>query len=73
MQVNVHEAKTHLFRLLNRVENGEEILIARAGKPVARLEPVVHKMGQRIPGTAKGVIIMADIFDEPLPPDCLYP
>lgn len=67
MQVNIHEAKTHLSRLLGRVQNGEEITIAKAGKPVARLVPVVHKMGRRIPGTAKGIIIMADNFDEPLP------
>jgi len=71
MQVNIHEAKTQLSRLLGRVENGEEITIARAGKPVARLVPLVHKIGRRIPGTAKGIIIMADNFDEPLPDEIM--
>lgn len=71
MQVNIHEAKTHLSRLLGRVEKGEEITIAKAGKPVARLVPVVHKTDRRIPGTAKGMIIMAENFDEPLPDDII--
>ena len=71
MQVNVHEAKTHLSRLLDRVVKGEEVTIAKAGKPVARLVPVVHKMDRRIPGTAKGRVVMADNFDEPLPDDII--
>jgi len=71
MQVNVHEAKTHLSRLLTKVENGEEITIAKAGKPVARLIPVDHNIVKRIPGTAKGEIIIADHFDDPLPDDLL--
>jgi prevent-host-death family protein len=71
MQVNVHEAKTHLSRLLNKVESGEEITIAKAGKPVARLIPFDHKVVKRIPGTAKGEIIIADHFDDPLPDDLL--
>jgi prevent-host-death family protein len=65
MQVNIYEAKTHLFGLLNQVENGEEIIIARAGKPVVRLVPVVHKMGRRIHGMAKRIITVADYFDKP--------
>jgi prevent-host-death family protein len=71
MQVNIHEAKTHLSRLLTRVESGEEITIAKAGKPVARLVPVDHNVVKRIPGTAKGEIIIADHFDDPLPDDLL--
>jgi prevent-host-death family protein len=71
MQVNVHEAKTHLSRLLTRVESGEEITIAKAGKPVARLIPVDHNVVKRIPGTAKGEIVIADHFDAPLPDDVL--
>jgi len=71
MQVNVHEAKTHLSKLLIRVESGEDITIAKAGKPVARLVPIVHKPAKRIPGTAKGKIIMGNNFDEPLPDDIL--
>jgi prevent-host-death family protein len=71
MQVNIHEAKTHLSRLLSRVESGEEITIARSGKPVARLVPVVHQTDKRIPGTAKGKIIIGEDFDAPLPDDIL--
>ncbi|MFO0753560.1 MAG: type II toxin-antitoxin system Phd/YefM family antitoxin [Thermodesulfovibrionales bacterium] len=69
--VNVHEAKTHLSRLLSRVESGEEIVISRAGKPVARLVPVKEKKGKRIPGTAKGLITLSEDFNEPLPEDVL--
>ncbi|MGA9159859.1 MAG: type II toxin-antitoxin system Phd/YefM family antitoxin [Actinomycetota bacterium] len=65
--VNVHEAKTHLSRLLERVENGEEIVIARAGKPVARLVPIEAAAGKRPLGLYKGQIWMSDDFDEPLP------
>ena len=72
MQVNIHEAKTHLSRLLDRVEKGEEVTIAKAGKPVARLVPVFHKMERRIPGTAKGRVVIADNFDEPLPDDIVH-
>lgn len=71
MQVNVHEAKTHLSRLLTKVESGEEVTIAKAGKPVARLVPVDRNVVKRVPGTAKGEIIIADHFDGPLPDDLL--
>ena len=69
--VNVHEAKTHFSRLLSRVESGEEIIIAKAGKPVARLIPVLEKVVRRSPGTAKGHITMTEDFLEPLPDDYL--
>jgi len=62
--VNVHEAKTHLSRLLEQVARGEEVLIAKAGKPVARLVPVAAKK-PRQPGIAKGRV--TDAFFEPLP------
>jgi len=65
--VNVHEAKTHLSRLLERVEHGEEIVIARAGKPVARLVPIEPAPGKRPIGRDKGKIWMSEDFDEPLP------
>lgn len=65
-KVNVHEAKTHLSRLLERVEHGEEILIARAGKPVAKLVPI-EAPGKRPIGLYRGQIWMSDDFDEPLP------
>jgi prevent-host-death family protein len=64
--VNVHEAKTHLSRLLERVAAGEEVVIARAGRPVARLVPI-NPMGPRKPGLAKGRL--TDAFFEPLPAD----
>lgn len=69
MQVNVHEAKTHLSRLLQRVESGEEIIIGRAGKPVAKLIPYRPPRGPRTPGGWKGRVWMADDFDEELPED----
>jgi len=66
MQVNVHEAKTHLSKLLERVKGGEEIIIAKAGKPVARLVPI-KRPARRLPGTAKGQVTLAPDFDAPLP------
>ena len=69
--VNVYEAKTHLSKLLVRVMAGEEIIIAKSGKPVARLVPIKKKSTARKPGSAKGQIIMADDFDAPLPTDIL--
>lgn len=63
-QVNVHEAKTHLSRLLADVEGGEEIQIARAGKPVARLVPDRSLGPPRKPGSAKGKIKILPGFDE---------
>lgn len=67
MTVNVHEAKTHFSKLLARVSAGEEIVIAKAGKPVARLVPVNEKPLDRVPGSAKGKVWMAPDFDAPLP------
>ena len=64
--VNVHEAKTHLSRLLARVEAGEEIVIARNGKPAARLVACKPR-GKRRPGTLKGKIEIDDSFFDPLP------
>jgi prevent-host-death family protein len=66
--VNVHEAKTHLSRLLERVERGERITIARAGVPVAVLSPFEpDPPARRVPGSAKGLIVIAEDFDDPLP------
>ena len=64
-KVNMHEAKTTLSRLVDRVAEGEEILIARNGEPVARLSPV--KPQARRPGRLKGRIRIAADFDAPLP------
>ena len=63
---NVHEAKTNLSRLLARVEAGEDVIIARNGKPVARLVGYRPK-GKRQPGVLKGKIVIPDSFFDPLP------
>ncbi len=70
-QVNMHEAKTQLSRLVERVERGEEIVIARGGKPVARLGPVATDLSPREPGALRGRIQVAEDFDAPLPPEVL--
>ncbi|MGY2066323.1 type II toxin-antitoxin system Phd/YefM family antitoxin [Blastococcus sp. SYSU DS0619] len=62
--VNVHEAKTHLSRLLEAVEAGEDVVIARAGKPVARLVAAGARTDRRVPGSLRGRIRIADDFDE---------
>ena len=64
--VNVHEAKTHLSRLLKQVEAGEEVIIARNGKPVALLTPL-KRCGKRKPGSMKGLFTVPDSFFDPLP------
>ena len=72
MEVNIHEAKTHLSRLLQRVANGEEVTIARAGVPVARLVPVAPPKKKIRPlGMDRGRVWVADDFDAPLPDDLL--
>lgn len=71
MEVNIHEAKTHLSRLLQKVAEGEEITIARAGVPVARLVAVEKKRKRRPLGMDRGRIWVADDFDAPLPDDML--
>lgn len=63
---NVHEAKTNLSRLLQQVAEGDQVVIAKAGEPVARLVPVPKK-GVRELGFAKGQVWLADDFDAPLP------
>ena len=70
-KVNVHEAKTHLSRILERVASGEEIVIAKAGKPVARLVGVAGARRPRVPGTLRGKIRIAPDFDAPLPDEML--
>lgn len=65
--VNIHEAKTHLSRLIVRVQAGERITIAKAGKPVAFLIPAEERPPDRIPGMDKGKVIIHDDFDDPIP------
>ena len=72
--VNIHEAKTHLSRLLERVRNGEEVVIAKAGKPVARLVAIPGPVTRRVPGNDR-IVIHPD-FDDPIPewdPDYMHP
>ncbi len=71
LTVNIHEAKTHLSRLLARVQAGEEVVIAHAGKPVARLVPVERQIAKRRPGSAAGKLVVPPDFNEPLPDDIL--
>ena len=68
---NIHEAKTHLSRLLRRVMAGEEITICRAGVPVARLTPIRQRLSDRAPGSAQGLLRVETGFDEALPEDVL--
>lgn len=63
---NIHEAKTHFSKLLERVLNGEEVIIAKAGKPVARILPVTTSVSRRLPGVDKGKIVIMPNFDDPL-------
>ena len=70
-EVNVHEAKTHLSRLLARVEAGEEVLISRAGQPIARLVPARRSRGRRRAGRFAGKGRIGDDFNAPLPPELL--
>lgn len=65
--VNIHEAKTHFSRLIDRVLQGEEVVIAKAGHPVARLVPLPPQTPGRTPGTARGMITVGPDFDAPLP------
>jgi len=65
-QVSVHEAKTHLSELLRRVDAGEEIIIARGGKAVARLVPI-RASAKRVIGIDRGLFNVPDDFDAPLP------
>ena len=67
--VNIYEAKTQLSRLVERAAAGEEIIIARAGKPRARLVALPSKPPKRVPGLLKGQIWISDDFNDPLPDD----
>ncbi len=69
--VNIHEAKTQLSRLIERVRKGEEIVIAKGGKPVARLVGMTQTAKPRIPGLLKGRIRVGKDFDAPLPDEVL--
>lgn len=65
--VTVHQAKTNLSRLLQKVAQGEEIIIARSSTPVARLVAIGEVKGKRVPGALKGKLVVGKEFFEPLP------
>jgi len=73
--VNIHAAKTHLSRLVDRAASGEEIIIAKNGKPMAKLVPYREELKRRGGGSMRGLIHLPDNFpedfDAPLPPDLL--
>jgi prevent-host-death family protein len=67
MEVNIHQAKTHFSKLLEQVAVGEEVIIARAGKPIAKLVPIKPQAAPRPLGTGKGDFLVPDDFNEPMP------
>jgi prevent-host-death family protein len=67
MEIDIHEAKTHLSRLLDRVAMGEEVVIAKAGKPVAKLVAIAPERPLFKLGSAKGEFVVPDDFNDPLP------
>ena len=69
-QVNIHAAKTQFSKLIARVQNGEEIVIAKAGRPVARLVPA-SRLARRVPGTSRHLLTIREDFDDPLPSEIL--
>ncbi|MCP5278381.1 MAG: type II toxin-antitoxin system prevent-host-death family antitoxin [Thiobacillus sp.] len=68
--VNIHEAKTHLSRLVEEAAEGEEIIIAKAGRPVARIVALPSDKPRKL-GLLKGKFTIPDDFDAPLPDDVL--
>ena len=67
--INIHEAKTHLSRLVDEVCKGKELILAKAGKPLVKLVPLEQSKPTRTPGFLKGKIKIARDFDAPLPQD----
>ena len=66
IKVNIHEAKTHLSRLLEKVQKGEDVIIAKGNKPIAKLVLIEELKPERKIGSAKGKVYIADDFDAPL-------
>jgi len=65
--VSIHQAKTNLSRLIEKASEGQEVIIARGSKPVARLVPIGEVNGKRRPGSLKGKLRVGPEFFEPLP------
>jgi prevent-host-death family protein len=64
-QFNIHDAKTNLSRIVERVERGEEIIISRAGTPVAKVVPLAHRVNRTGRGSLAGELVLADDWDSP--------
>ncbi len=71
MLINIHDAKTHFSKVINQALKGDEIIIARGGKPLIRLVPYTEETEVRRGGQFKGLIQISDDFDAPLPNDIL--
>jgi prevent-host-death family protein len=71
MLVNIHDAKTHFSKIINQVLNGEDIVIAKGGKPLVRLTPYSSEPEFRHGGQFKGLIKVSDDFNDPLPDEIL--
>ena len=69
--INIHEAKTHLSRIVDEVAAGAEVIIAKSGKPLARLSPIREPEKKKKLGQLKGKIKVPDDFNAPLPDDVL--
>jgi antitoxin (DNA-binding transcriptional repressor) of toxin-antitoxin stability system len=69
--LNIYQAKTQLSAMVSRAADGEEFIIAKAGKPRARLVPLGGKRPSRVPGGGKGKVWVADDFDAPLPAELI--
>lgn len=71
MLINIHDAKTHFSKIINQVLDGEDIVIARGGKPLVQLTPYSKEPESRHGGQFKGLIEISDDFNDPLPADIL--
>jgi prevent-host-death family protein len=69
IEVNIHEAKTQLSRLIAQAEAGEEVIIARSGEPVVKLVAVSKPSKKRVLGADRGVVIISEDFDDPVDPE----
>jgi prevent-host-death family protein len=69
--INIHQAKTHLSRIVEDVAAGQEVVIAKAGRPIARLVPLESAVPRKRLGLLKGAFAVPDDFDAPLPDDVL--
>lgn len=69
--MNIHEAKTHFSKLVDKAMNGEEVIIGKSGTPVVKLVAIHNKKPKRVPGALKGQIRISDDFDAPLSADIL--